>query len=577
MRRRAQAAVLASVSAAALAGVGASGRAMAQSATQIAPPLVAPAPPPVSAPSPSMGSGTPAPPQTPMVAVPAASRPYLGPADNPHGGSAFRPLLPPGTPQEEADAAAGPVSDLTTALNRAYWTNPQLLSERARTRSVEWRIPQARGQYGPQLEYSASYGYQRDNFEIFPGLWRANGGWTRTASAVLRQPLFTFGRLRASEDTARASAAYAEASLRATEQQTMLQAIDAYASVLRDRIGVSVAADNADLLAGQSRDTEVRLSQHESTASDAQQVAARFELAQAQLLAARSSAAASEAAFLRFVGAQPAQLQPPSPLGMPVRSLEDAYVYAADHNPVLAAAQARERISRGQVAAAKADLLPRVDLTGQASYGTALPYTSGLNQTELRGGVTISGVIDTGVRSARIAEAEEANDADWRLIDEALRENRQELASAWNEWQAQDAAIIRLANAVASAQAAFQGALEQQRAGLRTTLDMLELARDLLQVRSSYNASSAAAYVAQARVLAAMGSLDRAYLVEDARRYDAAANLRRAYWSADIPLLTPLLRQIDSVTSGPRALRPIRDPAATTAVGTSLGRQRPAP
>ncbi|MFC3174639.1 TolC family protein [Novosphingobium bradum] len=531
-------------------------------------PAAAPTPPPNPAPPP-------APIQTPVLVVSAASHPTPGPADAPSGGSAFRPQLPPGTPPEQAARdPALPVVDLVAAIERAYWTNPQLLADRARARSADYRIPEVRGQYGPQLEYSASYGTQRDNFEVISGLWRVQSGWTSAVSAVLRQPLFTFGRLRASEDNARAGAAYAEASLRATEQQVLLGAINAYASVLRDRIGVSVAADNVALLARQSNDTETRLAAHESTATDAQQVASRRDLASAQLLVARSTAAASEAAFLRFVGAPAGDLAPPNPFAIPVRSLEEAYAFAADHNPVIAAAHARERASRAQLAAARAELLPRVDLTGSASYGTQSPYNAGLHQTELRAAITLSGVIDAGPRTARISEAQEANDADWRIIDETLRENRAELASAWNEWQAQDAAIQRLAAAVAAARSAYDGALEQERAGMRTTLDILELARDLLTARSSYNETSAAAYVAQARVLAAMGALDRASLLPDARgAYDPAAHLARAYWQADIPLVTPLLRALDGVTSGPRRLRPVRDPAAPL----GLGAVRPQP
>jgi len=508
--------------------------------------------------------------EAPVLSVPAASRPALGPADNAPDGSGFRPELPRGTPAEQTlrDPAA-PITTLSSAIERAYWANPQLLAERARARSLDYRIPQARGQYGPQIEYSASYGYQRNNYEQPIGPWISRSGWTSAASAVLRQPLFTFGRLRASEDGARATAAFGQASLRTTEQQTMFAAINAYALLMRDRIGVRIASDNVELLATHARDTQTRLDARESTATDVQQVVARLELARAQLLAAQSTAAASEASFLRYVGAPAGDLGPPNPLLIPVRTLDDAYVYAVDHNPVLVAAHARERLSRAQLAGARADLLPRVDLTGSASYGSSSPFADGLHTTELRAGVTISGAIDSGTRSARIGEAEEANDADWRLIDETLRENREEIAAAWNEWQAQQASITRLAAGVEAAQSAFDGGLLQERAGMRTTLDILELARDLLQVRSSYNAASAAAYAAQARLLVAIGALDHVSLLPDAPAYNAAAHVRKVFWQADFPLLAPLVGALDSATTGSRPLRPVRDPAAPLAIGAA--------
>jgi len=494
----------------------------------------------------------------------------LGPADGATDGSGFVPLLPRGTSAEQvARDPAEPVTDLVKAIERAYWTNPQLLAERSHARSLDYRIPEARGQYGPQLEYSASYGYQRDNYEQPFGNWVSRAGWTSAASAVLRQPLFTFGRLRAAEDEARSTSAFGQASLREAEQQTIFNAINAYAALIRDRIGVRIAADNVDLLASHALDTQTRLEHRESTATDVQQVDSRLELSRAQLLSAQSAAAASEAAFLRYVGASAGELAPPNPLVVPARTLDDAYVYAADHNPVLVAAHARERISRAQVAAAKAEMMPRIELTGSASYGTSTPYTDGLHISEFRGGVTVSGTLDGSIRTSRIREAEEANDSDWRLLDEALRENREEIAVAWNEWQAQDASIARLWAAVDAARSAFDGGLVQERAGLRTTLDILELARDLLQARSSYNTASAAAYVAQTRLLAALGALDLKALQAGEVTYDAAGHVQKVMWRADFPLVAPLVRALDGLTIGSRPLRPVRDPAAPLAVGAA--------
>jgi outer membrane protein TolC len=66
-----------------------------------------------------------------------------------------------------------------------------------------------------------------------------------------------------------------------------------------------------------------------------------------------------------------------------------------------------------------------------------------------------------------------------------------------------------------SARKAYEGAVLQQRAGLITTLDVLDLARELLLARSNSNTAIASAYLAKARVLAAAGALER--IVADAR------------------------------------------------------------
>lgn len=516
-----------------------------------------------------IGQISPEPPAEPSQAIelPGADKPVSGSFDRPAGAPAYEPAFPPGTPAEQREADPGqPVASFVEALQRAYWTQPRLLAERARLRSVDFRLPQARAQYGPQLQYSATHGYQRNNLEQPTGDFVAFSGWTSTASAILTQPLFTFGRLRANEDSARAQIAFGRASLQATEQQTLFSAINAYAAVLRDRTGVAIARDNVNLLAREFRDTGERRRFREATATEVQQVQTRLELARSQLLTSQRSAASSDAAFLQFVGAPAGELQPPNPLELPVQTLEEAYVYASANNPLLRSAYARERISRAELEGARAELLPRIDLQGRASYNTANPYSIGLRETDLRGSVTISGTIDSGIRQGKVEEASAANDADWRLIDAALRENRAELADAWNEWQTQSASIESLRAGVLSAQAALEGALVQERAGLVTSLDVLELARDLLLVRNTYNTAAAAAFIAKARVLAAMGALNQEYLLPDADSYDPEAHFAKAASKGDFPLVTPLVRGMDSLTTPSRSDRPIRDPAGPLAI-----------
>lgn len=491
------------------------------------------------------------------------------------------PELPPETPSDIADQLREPtpVAALPDALRRAYWSNPSLQAQRASVRGADWRIPQARAAYGPKLSASGTYGWQRDNFETPAGVYTAFNGWTSTAQAILTQPLFTFGRNVAAEQFASAQVEYQRNVLRSTEQQTMLDAIGAYVGVLRDRAAVGIARDNLALLEQELSDNQARFNAREVTSTDVQQVETRVDLGRAQLLAAQRAAAGSEATFLRTTGAPAAEnAAAPNPLSLPVRTIEEAYLFAELHNPVLFAAQAREKVSRAQAASARADLMPRVDLRGSADYGTLSPYSNALRQNTLRGEVVLSApLFESGLRRARLAEADAANDADWRLVDAAMRENRAAIADAWSEWQAQTGGIARLGEAVESARKAYDGALLQERAGLRTTLDVLDLARELLSARNGYNNAIAGATIAKARLLFAMGSLDYAWLMPDEARYDADGHLQDVRHKGDVPLLTPLFRALDSVVAGGGKPRPLRDPSAKATTSGFTLTEQPAP
>jgi hypothetical protein len=205
---------------------------------------------------------------------------------------------------------------------------------------------------------------------------------------------------------------------------------------------------------------------------------------------------------------------------LPVADLEEAYAYAEAHNPLIRAAQERERASRASVEGAKADRRPRLDFQGTAALlpiPRAFPtIRTPCARPKSRASSPCPARCSTAASAPRIHAAEAANDADWRLMDATLRENRATLAGAWNDWQAQTTAIDNLARAVDSAQKAYDGAVLQERAGMFTTLDVLQLARELLQARSAYNEGIAGAYLAKAQVLAALGALDAAWLLPDA-------------------------------------------------------------
>ena len=335
--------------------------------------------------------------------------------------------------------------------------------------------------------------------------------------------------------------------------------------MLRDRASVIIAKDNLAALERQLSDNKARLEVHEVTVTDVQQVGTRVALGRAQVYNAQRDAASSEASFLRMVGVPAGDLVPPNPLQLPVRQLEEAYAYAELHSPIILAAQAREKVSRASVAAAKSDLMPRVDFQGSANLGTQSAYDDNLRQKEVRGQFVISGpIFESGLRRARVSEAMAANDADWRLLDASLRESRATLASAWNDWQAQQAGIASYRDAENSARRAYEGAILQQRAGLITTLDVLDLARELLVARSNSNTAIANAYIAKARVLAAAGALEQAWLMPDDARYSADRHLNAVRHNGDIPVVTPILRAVESTGAiGGTATRPVRDPAGS--------------
>ncbi|OYX09193.1 MAG: hypothetical protein B7Z08_06195 [Sphingomonadales bacterium 32-68-7] len=103
----------------------------------------------------------------------------------------------------------------------------------------------------------------------------------------------------------------------------------------------------------------------------------------------------------------------------------------------------------------------------------------------------------------------------------------------------------------------------QERAGARTTFEVLDLLRDLLTVRSQLVAAETSAELARYGLLAAMGRLEAPQLVDGVVPYAPGDNLQRVRTMTDAPPITPMVEALDSIgigrNTGPR---PYRDPAA---------------
>ena len=490
--------------------------------------------------------------------------PAFGPPEAKFIPAAFTSVEPP-----EQPASPGSASTLAQAIAYSYETNPRLLAERASNRSADLGYPAARAAFGPRLDASASLSYTRDRDEILPGSFLRQQGWSDTASLILSQPLLTFGRSQAQVGQAAANIDYRRESLRLVQNEVMLDVIAAYVGTLREAGAVTIARENVALLQRQLEESKARFAVREITLADVQQVETRLALGKTVLLDAQARLGEIQSRFYRAVGMPPGELAPPEPLTLPVTALSEAYGLADNESPLVRAAQARERISRAFLAGTRAEAAPRVDFRGTADYGSMSDYSRDLRGTRVRGTVTLSvPLFDSGARLAESGQAREANAADLQLIAAAQRDSRTAVATGWNNLLAARMSIDHYRQAVDSAQRAYENAQRQERAGMRTTLDVLDLARDLLNVRNAYNSALAEEYQARANLLATLGQLDPAKMAGGLKLYDPADHFRKVKGKGDIPLLTGSLAALDGVTlPNLKVSRPSPDAAAL--VGTA--------
>lgn len=475
------------------------------------------------------------------------------------------PLAPlrAGTPYAASEQTPAPVTTLSEAIAFAYGNNPRLLAQRATLRATDHKVPQAMAGYGPSLNVTGTMGYTTDRNDSIFGTTSTQRGWANSASAILTQPLLTFGRNTTSVAVAQAQVRYVRAQTRLLENQVMQAVINDYVEVLRDAAAVTIARQNTAILEKQFADDRVRAKVHDITVADLDLVESRMSAARGNLAQAQAQLAASQAQFLRDVGAPAGDLAAPDLLHVPVRDLEDAYRVAEVESPVMRAAQEKEKISRSQMDAAKADFLPRVDFRGTASVGTVTPYNDALRTNRLAGEFIVTvPILDGGRRIAQLGETREGNDADWLLIDAARRETRAAVATAWEQISQTRRAVAFYHQAAQASRRAYEGAQLQHLAGDRTTLDVLDMARDLLLVETNANTALANEYLARASLALALGRLEAHQLVADTPQDDPDRHARRANAALTALHSTPMMALDGIFFDTPAPDRLPRDPAA---------------
>ncbi|MGH7023679.1 MAG: TolC family protein, partial [Caulobacteraceae bacterium] len=317
-------------------------------------------------------------------------------------------------------------------------------------------------------------------------------------------------------------------SLRQTESEVLGKVIGAYVDVRRDRETVRILRDQIDDLAGDFRETQARGALGVASKTDVAQAQARLLGARSQFALAQGRLNASSAEYLAVVGESPGELEPePSLPGMPANA-DEAFAAAEENNPQLKGAIEAERAAREKVNQARAAIRPTVSLRVDAAIEPVEPYLpKPYDEGVTAAAVVTQPIFTSGLYSSKIRQAKEADNEAELDIEVTRRNVIQLVGQAWDQLAADRAANTVLAQQVGAEEAALNGARIEERAGLRTTLDLLNAEAELGSAQINLIQGRHDEYVAGATLLAAMGLLEARYLTPTVQLYDPADSLQR--------------------------------------------------
>lgn len=408
----------------------------------------------------------------------------------------------------QAPAAAGTLG-LSEAMAAAYETNPQLAEARASLEALDQNVDQANAGWRPSVNASVQQGYDHGVIAGYPtGLDE-----TPTVAAVtVTQPLFRGGRTDAEISRAVAQVHAGRAQLASTEQAVLLGAATAYMDVLRDLQIVAYCHANVHSLQDQLRDVETELSAGAVTRTDLYEVQGRLAHARGDEANAENRLAASRAAFENVVGRPAVNLSPDISLPHLPATKEAALEVALKQNPDLDQARANERAANYAIDDAVGALLPEASVSGQYQYLLGAPNSSIFVLPNRQQVTSVMGQINVpiyqgGAEEASVRKAKDLHEQANMALVSAERGVRQNLDSAWEALKAGELSIGAFTAQVTADQNAVSGVVQEQEAGERLVIDILNAQQELFVTQVQLADAEHDRMVAAYRLLAITGEL----------------------------------------------------------------------
>ena len=443
-------------------------------------------------------------------------------------------------------AEAASADTLNAALAEAYQNNPTLNAERARLRATDEELAKAQSGYRPSLDVSGDYGVQSLESSVKPprlasgkapspaqiaaneASFRRYDGQTNPGGYTVSfsQPLFEGFRTVNAVKSADAQIMAERAALVDTEQKTLLDTTRAYMDVLRDSATVNLRQSSLRLFTNEAKATGERFAAGEMTRTDVAQSAARQSEAVAALELAKAVLRNSLAEYERLVGHIPTRVTDPIGFERVLPSkLDDAVRIAMASNPQVLQAAYLESASQHEIRKILGEMLPDIRL--QAQHNERFESSTLMNQ-QVSQSVTARvnvPIYQSGEVEARVRQAKQQHQGRLQDVEAARARARSAAIGAFAQVEAQRAQQAAVRLQVQALGQSLAGVREEQKAGARTLLDVLNAEQEEVNAKISALRARHDMVIASYVLLQAMGRLTAPDLGLDVQLY----NVERHY------------------------------------------------
>ena len=405
---------------------------------------------------------------------------------------------------------------LYDALNQTYKNNIQLNAERENIKASEEDVNISKADYKPSLTLSGSKSIEDTN-----KLTNQSGGDATisdvdpfTTSIKLEQTILDFGRDITLQKNITALD-LAKAKLVKKEQDILHKAIDAFTNLILARETLDINSKNLNLLIRQVENDKIRRDRGQITNTDLAQSESSLAGAQAQFAKAKSDLLISKLNYENIIGkiSDPNQLKKNSNAIVSIpNTLSEAINLSKQNNPDILIAKLDLEKSEKDLAISESDLKPSASLSLERSYSDDLTSTIDEREKDTLKATLSWPFYSGGKKRSTINKNSNLTTRKRLLLDDAVRTNETNVASAWSSLQSSESFLNSVKVQVGASQIAYEGVTAEYERGSRTTLDVIQSNALLLSAQISLANSEKNYLMAQYNLLKAVGLLNSQYL-----------------------------------------------------------------
>jgi outer membrane protein len=407
---------------------------------------------------------------------------------------------------------------LSDALLEAYKNNPVLNAERENINISQENLNISKSEFLPTITIIGTK--SKEDTTRLKNQDRSDATISDvdplTTSLLIEQTLFDGKARNSNLEKSEIGIDLAKAKILKVEQEILYKAVEAYTGLILANKKLRINRSNVNLLNRQVETDQARQERGQITLTDLAQSESSLAGAKAKFIEAKNDVISSRLIYENVIGpiVNSDVLNENSKLSVNIpKSLGKANDISKKENPNLIIAKLEYLQSEKDIRIAEADMLPSATLSFEASHSEDLSATYDERNKKILKATVKWPFYAGGKNKAKIDKNRNIKYQKKLLLDNALKTNNTNVASAWSNFQSSKSLLNSVKVQVKAAETANEGITVEYESGLgRSTLDVIQSNTILLDSKISLANSERNFLLSQFKLLQSIGLLTSKYL-----------------------------------------------------------------